>query len=102
MSRLVAAASHGVPALYGGNRRAPESRLLFIEPVRPVHVLCKPLHPGSRIVPEIGDEHAGGEVVQPPAFRSPVKDTSAFREDCLRWCERPQGLRLDSTNGRSL
>ena len=51
---------------------------------------------GRGIVAEVGDEDAGGEVVEPPAFRRPVEDAGAAGEDGLRGREGPQGARLEA------
>ena len=39
---------------------------------------------------EVGDQHAGSEVIEPPAFRSPVIDPGAASEDGLGWRVGPQ------------
>ena len=49
------------------------------------------------IVAEVGDEHAGGEVVESAALGGPVVDTGAVGEDGLRRREGAERARFEST-----
>ena len=50
---------------------------------------------------EVGDEHAGGEVVEPAAFGRPVVDAGAAGEHGLGRRVGPQGTRLEPGGTRS-
>ena len=57
----------GVIGRQEGRRPSPPGRR------RPAHVPDEAPHPTGRIVSQVGDQDAGSEVVEPPAFRRPVE-----------------------------
>jgi hypothetical protein len=56
----------------------------------------EPLHPGNRIVAQVGDEDARGEVIKSAAFGRPVINSRAASEYGLGWsisAKRPRLMR---------
>src|SRR5207244_2087232 len=81
-----------------GKEEAGRSQLVFgavnvMVPIDlgPAHVIAVPTQPGMAVVAQVGDEHAGGEVVKATAFGRPVVDAGAGGQDGLGWSEGAEG-----------
>src|SRR5262249_50042842 len=62
----------------------------------PAHVLREARHPRPVIVPQVCDQYAAGEVVQPAAFWRPMIDARTLGDDRLRWRISAERFRLVS------